>query len=129
MGSAQVDGRNLLDYNRFWRPILGGALALVVSAGVPAEEDPYLSAITREAFKVDGASQTTSGEVDSPSISEDDGLSISAFEEDLKTRYKGSYTFYERLPRRTREEIFEEYRQGVSIGEIRRKIMDCFLNR
>lgn len=129
MRSTRVDGHNLLAYNRFLRPILGVVLAVVACGGALAEEDPYLSAITREASKVDGGPEATLENVDSPSVSEDGGLSISAFEEDLQTRYKGSYIFYEKLPRRTREEIFEEYRQGASIGEIRRKIMDRFLNR
>ncbi|MEW8395104.1 MAG: hypothetical protein AB2707_02980 [Candidatus Thiodiazotropha sp.] len=60
---------------------------------------------------------------------ETDGPSLQAFEEDLKARYMGSFTFYKKLPRRSREEVFEEYKGGASIDEIRKKIMDRFLNQ
>jgi len=126
---TRIDRLNLLVLKVFWRACLVVALSVTASAWVMAEEDPYLSAITKEASKVDGATQTTLENVDSPPISADGGPSIGAFEEDLKARYKGSYTFYRKLPRRTQEEVFEEYRQGASIGEIRQKIMDRFLNR
>jgi hypothetical protein len=105
------------------------ALTLGMAAGLcAAEEDPYLSAISSEAAKVDGTAQPTLEQGEAQSVSPDGGPTIEAFEEDLKSRYKGSYTFYEKLPRRTREEVFEEYRNGASIDEIRKKIMDRFLS-
>ncbi|MCG8037820.1 MAG: hypothetical protein JAZ19_12385, partial [Candidatus Thiodiazotropha taylori] len=59
----------------------------------------------------------------------DEGAAQVAFEEDLKSRYLGSYTFYKKLPRRAREEVYEEYKGGASIDEIRQKIMNRFLNQ
>lgn len=92
-----------------------------------AEEDPYLSAISSEAEKVESSKAATSSEDEAADA--DIGPSMKAFEDDLKASYMGSYTFYQRLPRRSREEVFEEYKGGASIDEIRRKIMDRFLNR
>ena len=93
-----------------------------------AETDDYLSAITAEANKVEqgapiGTGATTTGE--SAGIDE----SLNRFESDLKARYRGSYTFYRKLPKRSREEIFQSYIDGASIDEIRKKIMDRFLNQ
>ncbi|MET0060847.1 MAG: hypothetical protein AB2552_07205 [Candidatus Thiodiazotropha endolucinida] len=92
-----------------------------------AEEDPYLSAISSEAEKVESTETTTGSEVDDEDVV--DGPSLKAFEEDLKASYMGSFTFYKKLPRRSREEVFEEYKGGASIDEIRKKIMDRFLNQ
>lgn len=108
----------------------GLLLMLFMSGGLLAEEDPYLSAISQEADKVEADSQTTLSEPGETSgQTEEDGLSLQAFEEDLKTRHKGSYTFYQKLPRRSREEVFQEYRNGASIDELRKTIMDRFLHR
>ncbi len=100
---------------------------LVLTQISVAEEDPYLSAISIEAEKVESAEITTSDEAGK--IETGDGPSLQAFEDDLKTRYMGSFTFYKKLPRRSREEVFEEYKAGASIDEIREKIMDRFLNQ
>jgi len=123
-----INSPDPLSRARMWR--LGFALALCTVASVctAAEEDPYLSAISIEAAKVDGTAQPTLEKNDVQAVSPEEGPSIEAFEEDLKSRYRGSYTFYEKLPRRTQEEVFEEYRSGASIDEMRKKIMDRFLN-
>ncbi|MEW8507601.1 MAG: hypothetical protein AB2598_12940 [Candidatus Thiodiazotropha sp.] len=94
---------------------------------VGAEEDPYLSAISSEAEKVEPAETTSNSE--SVEDGESGGPNLQAFEEDLRARYMGSFTFYKKLPRRSREEVFEEYKGGASIDEIRKKIMDRFLNQ
>ncbi|MEJ2395432.1 MAG: hypothetical protein P8045_02660 [Candidatus Thiodiazotropha sp.] len=104
-------------------------LMVAVSFFATAEEDPYLSALSKEAQKVEVEGQTTQSESDEAAVSEDGNLDLQMFEEDLKARYKGSYTFYQKLPRRTREEVFVEYRDGASIDEIRKKIMDRFLHQ
>ncbi|MEW8026988.1 MAG: hypothetical protein AB2792_04595 [Candidatus Thiodiazotropha sp.] len=93
-----------------------------------AEEDPYLSAISSEAEKVESTETTTGSEADEMGGAVD-GPSLKAFEDDLKASYMGSFTFYKKLSRRSREEVFEEYKGGASIDEIRKKIMDRFLNQ
>ncbi|MES9969557.1 MAG: hypothetical protein ABW092_05950 [Candidatus Thiodiazotropha sp.] len=92
-----------------------------------AEEDPYLSAISIEAEKVESTETTSKSEVDETGTVE--GPSLQAFEDDLRASYMGSFTFYKKLPRRSREEVFEEYKGGASIDEIRKKIMDRFLSQ
>ncbi|PVV16582.1 MAG: hypothetical protein B6D77_00830 [gamma proteobacterium symbiont of Ctena orbiculata] len=92
-----------------------------------AEEDPYLSAISIEAEKVESTETTPKSEADDPGGGE--GPSLQAFEDDLRASYMGSFTFYKKLPRRSREEVFEEYKGGASIDEIRKKIMDRFLSQ
>ncbi len=120
---------NLLILMVFRRVFWGVLLTVVGGLSVMAEEDPYLSAISQEAKKVEAEVQPTLSESGETLVPEDDGLSLQAFEEDLKARYMGSYTFYLKLPKRTREEVFLEYRDGASIDEIRKKIMDRFLHQ
>ncbi|KRT56373.1 hypothetical protein Ga0074115_14217 [endosymbiont of Ridgeia piscesae] len=58
-----------------------------------------------------------------------EGASQEEFEADLKSRYVGSYTFYMKLPPASQEEVFQDYRDGAAISDIRKKIMDRFLKR
>ncbi len=108
-----------------WFSFICGALPL----GLLAEEDPYLSAISSEAAKVDAAEQPTLDTADEEVDSEAGGIDMQAFEEELKASYQGSFTFYEKLPRRVREEVFQVYSDGASIEEVRDMIMQRFLNR
>lgn len=91
-----------------------------------SEDDPYLSAISLEAAKVE---KTKNANSEGDETDRSDGPSLKAFEDDLKASYMGSFTFYKKLPRRSREEVFEEYKGGASIDEIRKKIMDRFLSQ
>jgi hypothetical protein len=120
---------NMLIKQLFGRGPMALLLMATASFSATAEEDPYLSALSKEAQKVEVEDQTTQSESDEAAVSEDGNLDMQMFEEDLKARYKGSYTFYQKLPRRTREEVFVEYRDGASIDEIRKKIMDRFLHQ
>jgi hypothetical protein len=97
--------------------------------GLLAEEDPYLSAISSEASKVEASEQPTLDTAGEEVDGEAGGIDMQAFEEELKTSYQGSYTFYQKLPRRTREEVFQVYSDGASIEEVRDMIMQRFLNR
>jgi hypothetical protein len=123
-----IDPLNPLFFNGIGGLIIALILCAIANVSEAAEDDPYLSAISSEAAKVDGTAQPTLEKDDPQAISGQEGPSIEAFEEDLKSRYRGSYTFYEKLPRRTREEVFGEYRDGATIDEIRKKIMDRFLS-
>jgi len=126
---APIARLHALILRRFGRPLGAIVLAVVCTAGGWAADDDYLSAISREAEKVEADAQPTLTESGEAAPSTDGGLNLQAFEDDLKTRYKGSYTFYQKLPKRTREEVFLEYRDGASMDEIRKKIMDRFLHQ
>jgi hypothetical protein len=120
---------NVLNNEMFGRVLSALLLAMVGRLYLYAEEDASLSAITQEAQKVEAETQPTLRETGEPVAAAEDGFGLLAFEEDLKTRCLGSYTFYLKLPERSREEVFLESRDGASIGEIREKIMDHFLNQ
>lgn len=120
---------NALIKKAFGRVVWAVPMTLAFNVSVVAEEDPYLSAISQEAKKVEAEGQSTLTESGSPDAESEEGLSLKAFEEDLKTRHKGSYTFYQKLPLRSREEVFQEYRDGASIDELRQTIMQRFLQR
>ena len=120
---------NLLIRRIFIGRLWAVLLTVACCGGVLAEEDPYLSTLSQEAKKVDAANQPTLSETGESPAPAEGGLSVQAFEEDLRAQYMGSYTFYLKLPRRTKEEIFLEYSNGASIDEIRQKIMDRFLHQ
>ena len=106
-----------------WRawPALSGCLLLALSLTGFAADDDYLKQITSEATKV-GASKAAGP---APAAAAAD---VKAFEEELKTRYRGSFLFFEKLPPASREEIVLEYQKGASIEDIRNKIMSRFLH-
>jgi hypothetical protein len=104
-------------------------LFCILPFGLAAEEDPYLSAISSEASKVESSGQPTVDLMGNEANEEAGGIDMQAFEEELKTSYQGSYTFYLKLPRHTREEVFQVYSDGASIEEVRKMIMQRFLHR
>jgi hypothetical protein len=108
--------------------------------------DDYLSELDAEVQKVEARSiDGESGEdavvspakegatVEAPAGSAAPGASATAsrakFERLLKEHYLGTFGFYKRLPERSREEVFEEYRRGADMGQLRREIIDRLLQR
>lgn len=107
---------------------------------IASEDDDYLKALGLEEQKVERKSpssdsvpdaQDTSNKVTAMGSGEgfSPDLSMDAFELELQERYTGSAVFYRKLPRRSQEEMYQEYRQGASISELRKKIMNRFLHR
>jgi len=64
--------------------------------------------------------------VASPDFDED--LTVVDFEDELKVRFLGSFTFYKKLPQRSREEVYHGYLNGNTIREIRKMIMNRYLH-
>ena len=93
-----------------------------------AGDDDYLSALNQEAKKVGEKDATPEGFV-STGESRGNTVSRDTFETELKEKYAGSSLFYSKLPEATQEEIYLDYRDGVSISVLRKKIMDRFLHR
>ena len=91
------------------------------------DADDYLSAISIEAEKVE---ESNLSDAQSRRVAKKAGIepTLSEFESELKSRYRGSYTFYRKLPTRSREAIFMNFLDGVPMSDIRKKIMDRFLN-
>jgi hypothetical protein len=127
--AAQTSGFEKMRCASFWHQAMLFCLLCSMMQVLLAEDDPYLAAITAEAKKIDsGVTGPGDGSQAQGDSSEEDAARM-AFEDDLKSRYMGSYTFYKKLPRRARDEVYDEYKGGVSVDEIRRKIMDRFLNQ
>lgn len=103
-----------------WTTLAAGWMACV--SALAAGEDDYLKQIQSEAAKVE------QDPVSAPPALDEGEADIAAFEKALEKHYRGSYLFYKKLPRRSREEIFAEYAKGASITDIRKKIMNRFLN-
>jgi hypothetical protein len=98
-------------------------LPMVVTA---AGGDDYLDMIDSEAQKIESAeSPEETGDEDSDVVVS--AADVGSFEKELETQYRGSYLFYKKLSPRGQEEIFLEYQKGASIGDIRKKIMNRFL--
>ena len=107
-----------------WRWLgLFGCL-MVPLAVVAADDDDYLKQIQSEAVKVEDAGGGAPGSADAAASEAD----IEAFEQELESRYRGSYLCYKKLPRPGQEEVFLEYQKGASIDSIRNKIMNRFLH-
>lgn len=102
-------------------------ILIFVSGVVTAEDDAFLSAIAEEVKKVEQRGDV-GGQSEQAPLAEG-GPTQEEFEANLKSRYLGSFTFYRKLPGRSQEEIYLDYKSGASIGDIRKKIMDRFLHR
>ncbi len=106
--------------------------------------DDYLSELEAEAGKVDAelteSERATDLETVEQSAEEQDSQQVlqllekqdlaaqrARFEALLKKHYFGTYGFYRKLPERSRQEVFEEYRRGVSMDKIRKKIVSRLL--
>ena len=109
------------------------AWLLAVSSAVAAD-DPYLQMLDEEATKVGGVatdSNTRQDVADAvPGVPrEAPGVpSRAEFEELLRVEHVGTYSFYRRLPERSREEIFIDYSKGASMESLRGKIVDRYLH-
>ncbi len=116
--------------------LLGGC-ALWVASSPALSADDYLSELDSEAAKVEARGIDPSAgkvEVATPPVGEAAAPVVPvrsidrvAFEGLLKKHYLGTYRFYKKLPERSREEIFEQYRGGADIGVIRNKIVSRLL--
>jgi hypothetical protein len=51
-----------------------------------------------------------------------------AFENLLREQHVGTYSFYRRLPERSREEVFLDFSRGASMESLRGKIVDRYLH-
>jgi len=63
-----------------------------------------------------------------PSPDFDNDLTMVEFEDELKNRFLGSFTFYKKLPQPSREEVYRGYLNGNTIKETRKIIMSRYLH-
>jgi len=103
-------------------------LCLLVAA-LHAADDPYLELLNEEATKVEARSTDKGSD---GGESQADGQRPSAsrerFEALLEDQHVGTFSFYRKLPERSRQEIFLDYRNGASMDALREKIVDRYLH-
>lgn len=94
-----------------------------------AADDPYLRALEDEVDKVEPHEIGTDRAAPAASSEEarkQTALVRDRFETLLRKRYAGTYSFYVRLPERSRQEIVAGYRSGADITRLRQMIIDRF---
>jgi hypothetical protein len=109
LDQLEVESKKLTD-----RPVLAPGTDVAGSNGAEATS-------RQEDFNTEGKST-----VASPDFDED--LTMADFEDELKVRFLGSFTFYKKLPQRSREEVYRGYLNGNTIEEIRKMIMSRYLH-
>jgi len=122
--------------------LLVSSLCLLLVSLPALSADDYLSELDAEVKKVearqiDGEAGEVSvqapAEVSTAASEKRSGGSATAsresFESLLKKNYLGTFGFYKKLPERSRQEIYAEYRDGAPISEVRKKIIDRLLQR
>lgn len=120
--------------SRCLRHVVGAALLVLVLPVSHAADDPYLQLLDEEVTKVEGDSTDTL-EDDAARSARAGGKgraqavpSRKHFEALLRQQHVGTYSFYRRLPERSREEIFVDYGDGASMEALREKVVDRYLH-
>ncbi|MCB1789085.1 MAG: hypothetical protein KDJ27_20490 [Gammaproteobacteria bacterium] len=97
-------------------------------------EDAYLDQLDQEVAKVEASSSdkaSDGGGESRDNFSSDTPHPVASrdnFESLLRRQHVGTYSFYRRLPERSREEIFLDYSNGASMEALRGKIIDRYLH-
>jgi hypothetical protein len=95
-----------------------------------AADDPYLELLNEEATKVEPEA-TDTGKDSDERVLPDSGSKLTSrerFEALLEQQHAGTYSFYRKLPERSREEVFLDYSNGASMEALREKIVDRYLH-
>lgn len=111
-------------------PLSSLSLVLALCGTVPVHAaDKYLDSIEAEASDLTVDSAVTLGETgtteqDSNALPND--LDRSGFEELLRSRFIGSFMFYNKLDDGDKTAVFQEYTQSKDIERVRKKIIGLF---
>lgn len=115
--------------------LIATLLVAMTATAVRAADDPYLEMLDQEATKVEsGSSDTGNDGGDSANAGAGSQPASTAlpsrerFESLLRRQNVGTYSFYRKLPERSREEIFLDYSNGASMEALREKIVDRYLH-
>lgn len=118
------------------RPVLSCVFSMagfVCCAAASAADDAYLELLDQEVAKVESSPTDTARETGDPAggVTAEPSRpapSREQFELLLRTQNVGTYSFYRRLPERSREEVFLDYGGGASMEALRSKIIDRYLH-
>ncbi len=107
-----------------WFLALNGSAAMAV-------DDAYLDLLNEEATKVEPeATDTKKDDVSGvPAVAPARAGNLAsreAFEASLRKENVGTYSLYRRLPERSREEVFLDYRRGASMEALREKVVNRY---
>lgn len=120
--------RTLFDRRWFTDRRTAASTVLVVfalSVAPPTAADAYTDAIKGEAQKIEGSGAAPATSAGGAAATAADPK-VAAFEQDLDKQYHGTFLFYQKLPARSREEIYKAHAGGASIETVRRMVMDRF---
>ena len=112
-------------------PVAVLCLCLAPTCGA---DDRCLELIDEEVSKVDSVSvdkAVDEGQTPSAEAKASGTQSVPLrkdFEALLRREHVGTFSFYRRLPERSREEIFVDYSNGASMEALRGKIIDRYLH-
>lgn len=127
-------GRGMTPLARCLRPLAGVLLIVIPLSVSRAADDPYLQLLDEEVTKVEAVSTDTVDD-NAARSAETRGTrrpqpapSRKRFETLLRQQHVGTYSFYRRLPERSREEIFVDYGDGAPMEVLREKIVDRYLH-
>ena len=119
---------------RYLPRLVGAMTACAVLGAAQAADDAYLDQLDQEVTKVEPVTTDTSAE---PAVAARSGatgatsrpdVSREGFETLLRRQHVGTYSFYQRLPDRSREEVYLDYSNGASMEALRAKIIDRYLH-
>jgi len=121
--------------SRCFCPVVGAVLIALPLSVSHAVDDPYLQMLDEEVTKVEGGSTDTGKEGATARPARTRGVqdaqavtSRKSFEAMLRQQHVGTYSFYRRLPERSREEVFVDYGNGASMESLRDKVVDRYLH-
>jgi hypothetical protein len=101
---------------------------LVLPISIPVAADAYTDAIKGEAKKIDARPVVPAAEpTQTPSAARD--ATPAAFEKELQQASPGTWLVYQKLPEERKKEIFDAYKDGAPIEQVRTMVTDRFQNR
>ena len=122
----------------FWKQMaLIGMLAALAGGAMALSDEEYLKYIDAEAGRVDSVppQSATSHATNEPKAvvgeSSKDGESLSQqeFESLLRSKAKGTYSFYQSLVEKDKAEVYKAYARGASMQSVRRMVIDRKMGR
>ena len=121
--------------SRCFCPVVGAVSIALPLSVLHAADDPYLQMLDEEVTKVEAGSTDTGKEDAAARSAQTHGAqgaqpvpSRKSFEALLRQQHVGTYSFYRRLPERSREEIFVDFGSGASMESLRDKVVDRYLH-
>lgn len=102
-------------------------LFLIIGNAYAADDDDYLRSLDEEVEKIEPSAQQGAQPADAADNASSENRE--QFEELLRERYHGSYVFYQKLPNRMQQEVYDDYASGEDFAQLRKKIINRYLQQ